>query len=234
SDLALELLSKDHALSADDLALGVELARLLQRLPQLTGGAQPQGESPLLRLSRDGETALELPRHTYAALDCAFAGQRAAYLRLFREGRLAGDERLLFDGWTLTPADRSQLNNWRRRSVAVVGRGVPFRLPAAGQREADLSPEEAARLMGFAALDREALLRLARRPMQTADDESDALRARFALLLLRRPPLLVFDAFGCAPETVREVCAYLRLLCYDKLAAVLVLQGAEMDRPGKR
>lgn len=227
----LELLSRDHTLSAEDMALAVELgdglAQLLKTMLKKTLNRARM--APLLRLRRGDQVTLELERHDFYTLRYRYKKERDAFLRLFVEGRLARDESLRFDGWNLSPTGEKQLRNWRKMGVAVIGRAYNGkRDKRAAHRQYIMLPiEEAAQMMGFSKADVQTLeqsARLTGQPILTNENESETIRARFALCLTHRPALLVFDTNGCAPETIWEVCAYLRLLCYDKLATVLVLQ----------
>lgn len=224
----LELLRKDDQMTVEDFELGVALAALIGRLRQRILRAGGKSLMPLMQFSRMGETLLNMERFAYRELTYRFEREHEALARLFNDGRLANDECLVFDGWEIHPEDRTLLKNWRRRAVAFIGAGDD-QLDRALLKERmrpDVSPEEAMAQMGFHGRSLAWLQNKARAVNVGDRGAAEALRARVALCLLRRPPLIVCDLTGFDPEKMGEFRAYLKLLCYDRIATVLVIRRA--------
>lgn len=223
-DGVLEILCDDEAVSAEDLSFACDMAaRFAGRLSKLAPAEYPKPVSagPLIDLQNADGSALVMNRYEYREMQ-ADAQAREKWLRVFARGALSEGDALTFDGWRLDPADRSTLGHWSKLGVAIVGANhAPSKTARACLRKNSVlfyTPEQAAAIAGLPPEKLDTRVR----DLETYD------RLCFALAdaLMRRVPLIVFDAAGVNDENAKLFCANLRLTCYDKLATVLVLATA--------
>lgn len=220
-DGVLEILCDGDAVSADDLSLACEMAvRFAGRLAGVAPEAYPRPVSagPLMRLRHADGTAFDINRYEYREMPLD-AQSRKPWLDLFTRGAMAGGDALTFDGWQLDSSDRATLRHWSSIGVANIGARKPARRTVRACLEKNdtvlYTPEQAVRVAGLSAE------KINARVCEL--EIYDRLCFELADALMRRTPLVVFDR-SCAPkEAASFFRANLRLVCYDKLATVLVL-----------
>lgn len=217
----LEILCDDEKVDTNDLTTAFDMAALLSKRVSslaLTALFEPP-ETPLCDIRLECGDSLLLNRYEYREI----GKSERNWLGILVFGALKEGDEMQFDGWRFDASDRSTLKNLRRRGVAYIsakewragGRRARALLP-----ECDgifYTPESAAEIAGLAPEKLDARL--------SELDQYERLCLRLAIALIKRSPLIIFDERDCPEESARLFRANLHLVCYDKLATVLVVRS---------